>query len=369
MNRGDKRYMQTALALAEKGIGSVEPNPAVGCVIVKAGRIIGQGWHEIFGGPHAEVNAIADCCARGNNPAGATMYVTLEPCCHTGKTPACTDAIIAAGISTVIAAATDATEKIAGRGFEILRSAGIRVATGLCQEQSLLLNAAFFKYARTKTPWVIAKWAQSADGFLGRTDGKRWITSSPSRCDVQRLRSRVQAILVGINTVIADDPLLTVRLPRSRPLLRVVLDGNLRIALKCRLLQTISQSPVLIIVSGETLVTKREKADAIRSLGAEIFAVKADDGRCDLSEIAELLGKRGAEQLLVEGGREVLDSFISSGLVDEAIIYISSEKLGDTGSVKNSESMQRLLDTVQSCGVSSAFGEDTHVRYVCAPVQ
>ncbi|MCD4831995.1 MAG: bifunctional diaminohydroxyphosphoribosylaminopyrimidine deaminase/5-amino-6-(5-phosphoribosylamino)uracil reductase RibD [Anaerohalosphaeraceae bacterium] len=365
MGSADEKHMQIALALAEKGIGCVEPNPAVGCVIVRDGEILGRGFHEIFGGPHAEINALADCRENGFSPKGATMYVTLEPCCYTGKTPPCTEAIIAAKISRVVASTTDATEKVAGKGFEILTRAAIVVDVGLCQEQARQLNAAFFKYARTKMPWVIVKWAQSDDGFLSRTDGDRWITSSQSRQDVQRIRVRVQAILVGINTVIDDDPLLTLRSPEQKPLLRVVLDSKLRISIQSKLLQTISQSPVLIVTAKETLVEMTEKAKAIKKCGAEIFVVQSDDGRCDIRQVLNHLGKVGIQQVLIEGGRAVLDSFIGSDFADEGIVYISPEKLDSNGSVKISEKMRDFLEAIKKNGSSETIGPDIRIKGFC----
>jgi len=222
----DTEYMRLALDLAWKGIGSVEPNPAVGCVIVKNHKIIGKGFHKKFSGPHAEINALKSC---KQSPAGATMYVTLEPCCHFGKTPPCTNAIIKAGIKKIAAATTDPTKKVNGKGFKILKKAGMKVITGICQNEAQILNAPFFKFAKTKKPWVIIKWAQSKDGFLARTDKKRWITNPKSRKNAHKLRRKVQAILVGINTVLADNPMLTARPDTGRQPLRVVLDSQLRI--------------------------------------------------------------------------------------------------------------------------------------------
>ena len=169
--------MKLALELAKKGLDNVEPNPAVGCVIVKNDKILGKGFHKKFGAPHAEINALKSC---KKSPAGATMYVTLEPCCHFGKTPPCTIAIIKAGIKKVVAAAGDPTKKVSGKGFKILKQAGVEIKTGICKKEAEILNAPFFKFAKTGNPWVITKWAQSKDGFLGRTDKKRWITNSKS---------------------------------------------------------------------------------------------------------------------------------------------------------------------------------------------
>jgi diaminohydroxyphosphoribosylaminopyrimidine deaminase/5-amino-6-(5-phosphoribosylamino)uracil reductase len=237
----NEKFMLKALKLAEKGIGSVEPNPAVGAVVVKDDRIIGKGYHKKFGGPHAEINAIEDCKKKGNNPAGSVLYVTLEPCCHHGKTPPCSDAIIQSDISKVFIACIDPSVHANGRGVELLHDAGIEVHTGLCEEQARFLNAPFIKFAKTKTPWIIVKWAQSVDGKLAYSDqsAERWISNEASRKHAHHLRRRVQAVLVGINTVLVDDPLLTPRPARGRKPARIVLDTYLRTPLNCQLIKTI----------------------------------------------------------------------------------------------------------------------------------
>jgi len=216
MDKGmDTKYMGMALRLARRGIGSVEPNPAVGAVIVKANQIIGKGWHKKFGGAHAEINALEDCKTLGVNPRGAAMYITLEPCSVQGKTGPCTQAIIEAGVAKVLVATIDPSEHAGGKGIEQLRDAGIEVQTGICETQARLLNAPFIKFAVTGKCWVTLKWAQSIDGKVAITEprpsGSGWISGEQSRKDVHKLRRRAQAILVGVNTVIADDPLLTAR--------------------------------------------------------------------------------------------------------------------------------------------------------------
>jgi len=342
----DKEYMQTAIELARQGIGSVEPNPAVGCIIVKGGEVVGQGWHERFGGPHAEINALSDCRAKGIDPAGAAMYVTLEPCCHVGKTGPCSEAVIEAGISRVVVAAGDPCEHVAGGGIEQLKQAGIEVQVGLCRKQARLLNAGFFKHAETRRPWVIAKWAQSADGFIaGGT--QRWITNEASRRDVHRQRRRCQGILVGIDTVIADDPVLTVRiegLKWQRQPLRIVLDSSLRISAGMNVLDT-QQAQTLMVITSGTLQRQPERIRSLAAAGVEILAVGQDDnGRCDLGQLLDELGKRGIQQLLVEGGRNVLKSFLQQDLVDEVRVYISPESLASDGTVRISEAMEQASD-------------------------
>ncbi|MHC4734530.1 MAG: bifunctional diaminohydroxyphosphoribosylaminopyrimidine deaminase/5-amino-6-(5-phosphoribosylamino)uracil reductase RibD [Planctomycetota bacterium] len=252
----DRKYMQVALKLARRGIGSVEPNPAVGAVLVKANQVVGKGWHRKFGGPHAEINALEDCKTLGVNPKGAAMYVSLEPCCHQAKTGPCTEAIIAAGVSKVVVAAIDPSEHANGKGIEQLRNAGIEVETGVCEKQARLLNAPFFKFAATGKTWVILKWAQSIDGkvaFADTAQERQWISGQQSRKDVHKLRRQVGGILVGINTVIADDPLLTARPSKGKEATRIVLDRNLRIPLDCKLLATAKKVPVLILTTQKAL--------------------------------------------------------------------------------------------------------------------
>ncbi|HBG77961.1 MAG TPA: bifunctional diaminohydroxyphosphoribosylaminopyrimidine deaminase/5-amino-6-(5-phosphoribosylamino)uracil reductase RibD [Phycisphaerales bacterium] len=309
----DTTYIKLALKLAHQGLGSVEPNPMVGCVIVKNGKIIGEGYHRKFGGPHAEINALADCKKRGNSPAGATMYVSLEPCCHFGKTPPCVNAIIAAGIKKVVAAVKDPTKKVAGKGFKILKKAGIEVIVGVCENEAKELNAPFFKFAKTGKPYIIVKWAQSSDGFLSRTDGKRWITNAASRKDVHKIRRKVGAILVGINTVIEDNPMLTARPDRGRQPLRIVLGKASKLPRNCYLLKTAKKWPVYVF-----------------------------NGR-NLNDVLVKLGKRGVQQLLVEGGEKIITSFLKQKLADEIIVYISNEKLGAKGKVPASQVMVNIL--------------------------
>lgn len=342
--KGEERFIQTALRLARKGVGRVEPNPAVGCVIVREGRIIGRGYHRRFGGPHAEIEALRDCAARGNDPAGATMFVTLEPCCHHGKTGPCTEAIIAAGISRVVAAVGDPAEYVAGKGLAQLRKAGITVEVGLCRAEAARLNAPFFKFAKTGLPWVILKWAQSRDGFLAQNkqDKTKWISNAKSRRDVHRLRRRCQAILVGVNTVIEDDPLLTPRPAMGKRPLRVIVDSRLRIPLSSRVLDT-QKFPTLVVTTREGL-RNRTAIHAIREQGAEIVAVPARDGRCDLKALLAELGKRNIQQLLVEGGATLLDCFVRARQADGVCAYIAPKKLDADGAAPLSESVRALAD-------------------------
>jgi diaminohydroxyphosphoribosylaminopyrimidine deaminase/5-amino-6-(5-phosphoribosylamino)uracil reductase len=341
----DEKYMQTALKLARRGIGSVEPNPAVGCVIVKGNQVIGKGWHKKFGGPHAEINALENCRTLGVNPEGAAMYVTLEPCCHYGKTPPCTDANIAAKLAKVVVAAIDPSEHARGKGIEQLRNAGIQVQTGVCETEAKLLNAPFIKFAVTGRCWVILKWAQSIDGkmaWVDKTNERKWISNEVSRKDTHKLRRRVQAVLVGIETVLVDDPLLTARPAKGKQPIRIVLDSKLRIPLDCRLVNTAKNVPVLILTSEEALRSKPQIAEKITQKGIELLASPDTQGRCNLYFLLDELSRRGVAQLLVEGGSKVITSFLKEQLADEVCIYIAPKILGAQGSVDISEPMAEL---------------------------
>jgi diaminohydroxyphosphoribosylaminopyrimidine deaminase/5-amino-6-(5-phosphoribosylamino)uracil reductase len=345
----DKKYMQQALKLAAKGFGGAEPNPLVGCVIVKGNQIIGQGWHKEFGGPHAEIIAIEDCKNLGANPKDSTMYVTLEPCCHQGKTGPCTDAIIAAKVAKVFVATTDPSIHAGGKGIEQLRNSGIKVEIGLCETEAKILNAPFMKFAATSKTWVILKWAQSMDGKMAWADGaagERWISGEQSRKDVQKLRKRVQGILVGINTVLADDPLLTVRFSKNKKPIRIVLDNNFRIPPDGRLTATAKDVPVLIAAWHKAVEANPQKAGELRQKGVEILSCPDTYGRSNLHFIIDELSRRGIEQLLVEGGPTVISSFLKEALVDECMVYISPKILGAKGTADISEPMTKLSEVV-----------------------
>jgi diaminohydroxyphosphoribosylaminopyrimidine deaminase/5-amino-6-(5-phosphoribosylamino)uracil reductase len=335
--------MQLALQLAARGLGNVEPNPAVGAVIVKSGKIIGRGWHKKFGGPHAEINALVDCKKQGANPKGATMFVMLEPCCHFGKTGPCTDALIAAKLKKVVVASIDPSKHANGKGIRRLRNAGIKVDIGLCETEARVLNASFLKFASTGKTWVTLKWAQSIDGKLAwaKTDAKhRWISCEQSRKDAHNLRRQVGAILVGINTVLKDDPFLTPRPANGKKPLRIVLDNHLRIPLNCKLLKTASDVPLLIVTWAASLRTKAKKAKQIVGRGAEILACPASHS--NLQFLLTHLGKRGVRHLLVEGGPTVIGSFLKAKLADEIVIYVSPKILDAKGDADISRATNNL---------------------------
>ena len=346
----DIEMMQLALELAGQGVGRVEPNPAVGCVIAKDGSIIGRGFHAQFGGLHAEVNALADCANNGHNPSGATLFVTLEPCSHTGKTPPCTRAVIDADIARVVIASADPTE-LAGGGIDTLRRAGVEVELGLCGEAAEKLNAPFYKHSRSGFPWVVVKWAQSIDGKLAWKNppaAGNWISNAQSRSQVHWLRKRMGAILTGVDTVIADNPKLTVRIDGEtidRPPVPVVLDSQLRIPTDCNLMTT-PAVPTLVVTTAQT---KSAQVEKLRTAGAEVLIVGMSEGHCNLKETLALLGNRGIQQVLIEAGPTLIAAFLNQKLADEAHIYIAPMILGQNGTapIGNSLSHDQQLKAIQ----------------------
>jgi len=320
----DTQFMRMALALAAGGEGRVEPNPMVGAVIVKDGRVIGAGYHRRFGGPHAEVEALRSC---RRSPRGATCYVTLEPCCHWGKTPPCTEALIAAGVRRVVAAVRDPFPQVSGGGFRTLRAAGVAVSVGLLRREALSLNAPFFKLQRCGRPWVILKWAQSLDGRIATRRGdSKWISSPASRRAGHRLRGRVDAVIVGIGTVLADDPELTCRTgPRLRTATRVVLDAYARTPTTAVLARSARRNPTLIAVGTKAPAWRVRR---LERAGCEVARVAGSADRIALPRLLEELGRRRMTNVLVEGGSAVLGAFVDGGLADEAIVFVAPRIIG-----------------------------------------
>jgi diaminohydroxyphosphoribosylaminopyrimidine deaminase / 5-amino-6-(5-phosphoribosylamino)uracil reductase len=333
----DRAHLKRALELAEGGRGRVSPNPLVGAVVVRDGEVIGEGFHAELGGLHAERAALEDCRQRGEDPTGATMYVALEPCAHQGRQPPCTEAILAAGIARVVIASEDPSEKAAGRGPGILRDGGIEVELAAGEEATAarLLNQPFRKHARTGLPLVVLKLAMSLDGRTTPPEGDSpWITSERSRELVHRWRAESDAIAVGIGTVLADDPLLTARSPRStfeshggsnvdrnavRQPTRVVFDRQARLPLDSQLLTTLDRSPVIVVASQGAAA---ERLAALRDAGAEVLVADSIDAA--LSE----LGRREVTSLFLEGGQTLAGAFLAGGAVDEARTFVSPILLG-----------------------------------------
>ncbi len=318
--------MTRALRLALRGEGSVEPNPMVGCVLTRGGRVIGEGYHRRFGGPHAEVEALA---AVGGSCRGATAYVTLEPCAHVGKTPPCCDALIAAGVGRVVVGAGDPNPHVTGGGIERLRRAGIDVDVGVCAAEARRLIAPFTTRVTLGRPYVIAKWAQSMDGRLA-TDGgdSKWISCEASRKLVHRWRGRVDAIVVGSGTAAADDPRLTARgVAVRRVATRVVLDGRLRLSLTGQLVATAGNVPTLLLTSPES--SQSARADVLRQRGVHVASCnRLPSGRLDPLAALRLLAERGATNVLLEGGAALISAFLAAGLIDEARVFVAPIWLG-----------------------------------------
>jgi diaminohydroxyphosphoribosylaminopyrimidine deaminase / 5-amino-6-(5-phosphoribosylamino)uracil reductase len=340
----DEYFLRRALELARKGIGLTSPNPCVGAVVVdREGRVVGEGSHTFAGVRHAEVLALEQA---GDKARGATVYINLEPCSHQGRTGACADAIISAGVRRVVACMQDPNPLVAGKGFERLRKAGISVASGILEEEAKVLNEAFAKYIRQRTPLVTLKSAMTLDGKIAPPPGELhhpaalggggatggWITSEVARSHVQELRHGHDALMVGVGTIIADDPLLTDRsgLPRRRPLLRVIVDSRLRLPPESRVVKT-AKDDVLVLCSFAEEKRKRELQD--QGIRVEQVPVGVGDGRPDIAQIARRLGTMEITSLLVEGGAMINGAALASGIVDKVFLYYAPKILAGTGSV------------------------------------
>jgi diaminohydroxyphosphoribosylaminopyrimidine deaminase/5-amino-6-(5-phosphoribosylamino)uracil reductase len=326
MKQSDWQWMQRALDLAERGRGYVEPNPLVGAVVVRDGQSVGEGWHQRYGEAHAEVHALA---AAGEAAAGATLYVTLEPCCHHGKTPPCTDAVLRAGIRRVVAAMDDPFPQVAGQGTALLRAAGVAVDSGLGENEARRLNAPYLKLLATGQPYVHAKWAMTLDGKIAtRTGDSKWISNGASRQRVHALRGRMDAILVGIGTVLADDPQLTARPPGPRTATRIILDSQGRLPDDCHLAQTARQTPVMVVTAGPL---PRDRANELQARGCEVLPLPDEGVRPNVLALLDELGRRRMTNLLVEGGAAVLGSFLDARALDDVHVFIAPRLVGGVG--------------------------------------
>ena len=358
-----EQYMRRAMELAAQGEGKTRPNPLVGAVVVKDGRLIGEGYHREYGGLHAEREALADCIRRGESPHGADIYVTLEPCCHTGKQPPCTAALAEAGVKRVIIGSSDPNPLVAGKGIEFLRQHGIEVETGFLKEECDALNPIFFHYITTGTPYVALKYAMTADGRIATVDGaSKWITGEVAREHVHRLRNRYASILVGINTVLADNPMLNCRLPGGVNPLRIVLDTSLRIPLESALVQSAREIPLLVVCGAASL----EKKEALEKLGAEVLSLPGSDGRPDLKALAVELGRRGVDSLLIEGGSQVHYSALNAGIVNHIYSYIAPKIFGGERALGpvSGEGAHKVSDAFQLCrGRTQLLGSDILIEY------
>lgn len=317
----DARAMALALQLAERGVNTTDPNPRVGCVIIKDGQRVGEGWHERAGEPHAEVYALRQA---GGAARGATAYVTLEPCCHHGRTPPCTDALIGAGVARVVAAMRDPNPQVAGQGLDALRRAGIEVEVGLMEEQAAALNPGFIRRMRGGRPYVRVKLAASLDGRSAMASGEsKWITAEPARIDVHRLRARSSVILTGIGTVLADDPALTVRMiAAERQPWRVIVDSKLNLPVTARVLA--GPGLTLVVTASED----SDRAERLRLAGAEVLHLPGLNGEVNLAALMTHLGGRSANEILVEAGATLCGALLAERLVDELIIYFAPHLMG-----------------------------------------
>ena len=319
----DAQHMTRALALAARGQGLVEPNPMVGCVIARGEQVIAEGWHGRFGGPHAEIEALR---MAGQRAAGATLYVTLEPCCHFGKTPPCTRAVLAAGIRRAVMAQLDPFPQVQGSGAAELREAGVTVEIGLLESEARRLGAPYLKLVATGRPWIIAKWAMTLDGRIAtRTGSSQWISGVAARAAVHQLRGRVDALLVGRGTAAADDPLLTARPPGPRTATRIVVDSQGGLSLDSRLVHTAREAPVLVAV-GPT--ASAERRQAFRAAGCEVWVGPAAERSERLGQLLDELGSRRLTNVLVEGGGQLLGSLFDLGALDEVHAFIAPKLVG-----------------------------------------
>ncbi len=323
----DCACMRRAVELARAGAGWTNPNPLVGAVIARDGVIIGEGFHERYGQAHAERNALADCASRGQSAAGATMYVTLEPCCHTGKQPPCTEAVVEAGIARVLVGSRDPNPLVAGKGNAFLREAGIEVIEDVLRDECDALNPIFFHYITTKRPYVVSKWAMTLDGKIAtHTGDSRWVSNERSRADVHELRHRLAAIMVGKGTVARDDPSLTARRdePSNQPL-RIVIDSRLSISEESQLVRTAREVPVLVATA---LRSDDPKALRLAQLGVEVVSVPNDFGKVDLAALMDELGARGVDSVLAEGGGGLHEALFKAGLVNQVTVYVAPKVVG-----------------------------------------
>ena len=321
----ENSYMKLALSLAARGEGWVSPNPMVGAVVVKEGQVVGRGYHRRAGLPHAEVEALA---AAGEAARGADLYVTLEPCNHQGKTPPCTQAILSAGVRRVIIATPDPNPQVTGGGAEFLAAQGVAITLGVLETEARRLNEAWLHYVNTGRPWVVAKAACSLDGKIATVGGEsQWLTGEAARALGHRLRHRVDAMVVGIGTVLADDPQLTTRRPRGRGKdpIRVVLDSRLRLPLTSRLLHLDSEAPTWVATTSQAPI---ETIHALENRGAQVLVLPADAGRVSLPALLEELGARQVQSLLVEGGAVTLGAFFDQRLVNQFYFFYAPKILG-----------------------------------------
>lgn len=342
-----EEYMRRALELARKGEGHTSPNPMVGCVVVKDGRIISEGYHEKYGEFHAERNALTRCT---EDTTGADLYVTLEPCCHQGKTPPCTDIIIEKKIARVFVGSMDSNPLVAGKGVQILRDHGIYVETGILEEECLKLNEVFYHYITTKTPFVVMKYAMTLDGKIACATGdSKWVTGEIARAQVHRMRGRYRGIMVGIGTVLADDPMLNCRVEGGVDPVRIICDSNLHIPLESQIVKTASEIETIVACSQESLEAERkqEKIRKLKEAGIQLIGTEGAHG-VNLVELMKKLGGQNIDSILLEGGGTLNASALEDGIVNKVYAYIAGKLIGgmDARSPVEGMGIDRMADAI-----------------------
>lgn len=356
--------MRRAIELAQKGRGWVNPNPMVGAVIVKDGKIIGEGFHARYGELHAERNAIASLT---ESAEGATIYITLEPCCHYGKTPPCTQAILEQKIARVVIGSRDPNPKVAGRGVKILRQAGVKVQEDFMKEECDKLNPVFFHYITKKTPYVVMKYAMTIDGKIAtKTGDSRWITGEKAREAVHEMRHCYMGIMAGIGTVLADDPMLNVRLEGRKSPVRIICDSHLRIPGDSRIVRT-AQKYKTIIACGAQGQEEKEKMECLCKAGIQVISIPDNQGRVDLKKLMEYLGEQGIDSILLEGGAELNDNALRAGIVQEVKVFLGPKIFGGANAKSPVEGMG-IESVGQAANMKlkdiSKIGDDVLLEYV-----
>lgn len=369
----EEKYMRRAIELAKKGSGHVNPNPLVGAVIVRDGEIIGEGYHECYGQLHAERNAIANAKKRGNSLEGSTIYVTLEPCCHYGKTPPCTEAIIEEKIARVVVGSDDPNPLVSGKGFQMLREKGIEVIPHFLKEECDAMNHVFFHYIRTGTPYVAMKYAMTMDGKIAcYTGDSKWVTGEESRAHVQTLRNHYKGIMAGIGTVLADDPMLNCRIEGGRDPIRIIADSHLRIPMDSQLVRTAGQQPLIVACLPDA---DEEKAAQLQEKGVEVLripGVTTADITEEQKEVISLpvlikeLGARKIDGILLEGGGQLNESALQAGIVDRIYCYIAPKIFGGAQAKTpvEGQGLTRAADAWQFNRIGmQEFGQDILLEY------
>lgn len=356
----DEQYMKKAIELAKKGVGKVNPNPLVGAVVVKNGEVIGTGFHEEYGKEHAEVNAIYSC---PQDVRGSTIYVTLEPCCHYGKTPPCTDIIIKSGIKRVVVGCVDNNPVVSGNGIKELEKNNIEVKVGVCKEECIELNEIFFYSNANKKPFVVMKYAMTLDGKIATRSGdSKWITGEISRKDVHKTRNKLSAIMIGIGTVLKDDPILTCRVEDGRNPIRIICDSNLRIPLDSKISKTAEDVKTIIA----TISDNGDKIKKLEQKGLKIIRVKEKDERLDLNDLMKKLWEEKIDSILLEGGSELNFSSLENGIVNRVQVYIAPKIFGGIESVSaiSGIGVDKVRDSFNlKFRKIKSFDEDVFVEY------